>query len=513
MAERHLFLSPHYDDTVYSCAATMYTLAQSGAEVLNLTVMAGLPQPPFPQTPVLADNLTRWQAGEHPMQTRRIEDQNAAGVLGIETLYMPCLDCLYRTDETGEALYPTEASLWQVAHTADPVAGQLSAFPLAMSRFRRVYAPLAIMPSDWALIGAYIYYASIAETPLLVAIITGTILVSGILRLGSTLGTIETIGGFIAAIVALSMSDSVGLDALLNDPLEYAPAALITLLMAALATVWYNSIDEENHVNRKRVRREIEESRARLDDMRERARAFAEMAAMLNSTLDYDKILDAAMDIGRLSIRHDPRERVISMALMVINDTDLEIATARGIPHIDLNHRLEGRDGLIADAIAEGYPLIINDGEYDPELRRLRCFKNIRTTLCIPLRSNFETYGVLIFGSTAEGAINEDHTDTLAAIGTQAAIALHNAALYTDLHDEKEKLMRVEENGRKALVRDLHDVPTQTISAVAMNLSTIPIIAERHPEQLRDEVESIRQMALRASEELRHVIDVTCLRG
>lgn len=370
----------------------------------------------------------------------------------------------------------------------------------------RIYAPLAIMPSDWALIGAYISYASIEQTPLLLAIITGTILVSGILRLGSTLGVIETIGGFVAAVVALSMTESVGLDALLSNPLDYAPAALITLLMAALATVWYNSIDEENHINRKLVRKEIEESRARLDDMRERARAFADMAAMLNSTLDYDKILDAAMDIGRLSIRHDPRERVISMALMVINDTDLEIATARGIPHIDLDHTFEGRDGLIADAIAEGYPLIIDSGEYDPELRRMRCFKNIRTTLCIPLRSNYETYGVLIFGSTAEGAINEDHTDTLAAIGTQAAIALHNAALYTDLHDEKEKLMRVEENGRKALVRDLHDVPTQTISAVAMNLSTIPIIAERHPETLQDEIESIRQMALRASEELRHVM-------
>jgi signal transduction histidine kinase len=370
----------------------------------------------------------------------------------------------------------------------------------------RVYAPAAIMPSDWALIAAYVYYAPPEQNPLLIALFVGTILMSGVLRLGSALGMIEIIGCLIAASAALSFSENAGLDALLANPMDYAPSALIVLLMAMLATVWYNTIDEENHISRKQVRKEIKESRSRLEDMRERARAFAEMAATLNSTLDYDRILDAAMDIGRLSIRHNPRERVISMALMVVNETDLEIATARGIPHIDLNQTFQGQQGLIADAIKEGYPLIIDNGEYDPELRQMRCFKNIRTTLCIPLRSNFETYGVLIFGSTAEGAINEDHTDTLAAIGTQAAIALQNAALYTDLHEEKEKLMRVEENGRKTLVRDLHDVPTQTISAVAMRLSTIPMIARNHPEQLQDEIEEIRQMATRASEELRHVM-------
>lgn len=122
----------------------MHRLAQSGAEVLNLTVMAGMPQPPFPETPVLEDNLTRWQAGEHPMQTRRSEDQNAAAILGADTLYLPCLDCLYRTHPaTDEALYPTEKSLWQAPHAADPVPAQIAAFPLNLAGFRRVYAPLA----------------------------------------------------------------------------------------------------------------------------------------------------------------------------------------------------------------------------------------------------------------------------------------------------------------------------------------------------------------------------------
>jgi signal transduction histidine kinase len=39
-----------------------------------------------------------------------------------------------------------------------------------------------------------------------------------------------------------------------------------------------------------------------------------------------------------------------------------------------------------------------------------------------------------------------------------------------------------------------------------MHLSTIPMIVERSPEKLRDEIENIRQMALRATEEIRHVM-------
>ena len=59
----------------------------------------------------------------------------------------------------------------------------------------------------------------------------------------------------------------------------------------------------------------------------------------------------------------------------------------------------------------------------------------------------------------------------------------------------------------KELVRDLHDVPTQTISAVAMRLGVIPRMMERDSqEKIVEEVEMIREMALRATEEIRHVL-------
>lgn len=77
------------------------------------------------------------------MQTRRTEDQNAAAIIGADTLYMSLLDCLYRVDDTGQALYPTEESLWQALHPSDPATAQVAASPVDVTRFRRIYAPLA----------------------------------------------------------------------------------------------------------------------------------------------------------------------------------------------------------------------------------------------------------------------------------------------------------------------------------------------------------------------------------
>ncbi|MEO1166238.1 MAG: PIG-L family deacetylase [Chloroflexota bacterium] len=141
MSKHHLFLSPHYDDATYSCGGVIYSLVQAGDTVTILTIMAGEPQPPFPNTPVLQDNHTRWEAGENPVQVRRQEDKIAAQLLGVETQYLDILDCIYRID--GQTpLYPTEASLWHTTHAQDNTLGQLKATPLPKADV--MYVPFGV---------------------------------------------------------------------------------------------------------------------------------------------------------------------------------------------------------------------------------------------------------------------------------------------------------------------------------------------------------------------------------
>lgn len=379
----------------------------------------------------------------------------------------------------------------------------------------QVYAPIFILGGDWLLIAAYTYYILSYTVPsggistafagqqlVLLGGLMSVMIASGILRLGQSLGLMHLGGTFVISIGAFAILPTLAINQLGVLMVPFVISALI----AAITYLWYGLLDGATNTRSVRLRQENEAYRRRLDDMRSRMGSLADMAATLNATLNYDKILNATMDIGRLSIRGNPKERLISMALMVEADGSLGIATARGIPHNDNHHSFEAKYGILEETLREGRPMVRYDGENDPELSKMIAFKNIRSTLVIPLRAGYENYGLLVFGSTQDQAINEDHIDTLAAIGTQATIALRNAVLYSDLMEEKERIIRIEENGRKALVRDLHDIPTQTISAVAMQLSIIPMIAERSPERLEEEVTGIRDMALRATEEIRHVM-------
>lgn len=136
-----VFLSPHYDDAIYSCGATIYDLVQHGHDVTIWTLMAGIPTLPLPDTPVLVDNHQRWQMGENPVLMRRQEDTTASQIVGATTRYSDVLDCIYRTADA-EALYPTENSLWEHIHTDDPAVKQLQ--HLSIQDIDQLYAPLGV---------------------------------------------------------------------------------------------------------------------------------------------------------------------------------------------------------------------------------------------------------------------------------------------------------------------------------------------------------------------------------
>jgi LmbE family N-acetylglucosaminyl deacetylase len=136
-----LILSPHYDDAVYSCGGTIYTLVQQGEDVQILTIMAGLPTLPLPETPIVQFLHEKWELGDNQVMERRREDEAAAKLLGAKTRYLDIPDCIYRrVDE--EAPYPTVDSLWGEVHPNDPAHAVLAKQDL--EDFELIYAPLAI---------------------------------------------------------------------------------------------------------------------------------------------------------------------------------------------------------------------------------------------------------------------------------------------------------------------------------------------------------------------------------
>lgn len=139
----HIFLSPHYDDAVYSAGGTIHQLANQQQRVTVITTMAAIPQPPFPDTPIIRENHQRWDAGENPVYQRRDEDADALNMLGAQGVYLNIPDCIYR--QSSAPFYPDEASLWGPIHPEDTAREILhEALPQLITDNAVVYAPLGV---------------------------------------------------------------------------------------------------------------------------------------------------------------------------------------------------------------------------------------------------------------------------------------------------------------------------------------------------------------------------------
>jgi signal transduction histidine kinase len=239
---------------------------------------------------------------------------------------------------------------------------------------------------------------------------------------------------------------------------------------------------------------------------RERARAIYEMASILNATLDYNKVLEAALDVGVLGLREMEPDARLRGCVLLFRDNALHVASSRGLTRKDKNIIIEGQRGVVGLALRQAEPIFASDPRRDPELRYFVAFQDCRSILCIPLRAGFDNYGVLLFASEQPNAFDGEQVGLLSAIGTQATIALQNAVLYGNLLEEKERIVEVEEDARKKLARELHDGPTQRVAAIAMRINLTRRLIEREPDQAGEELWKVEELARKTTREIRHML-------
>lgn len=90
-----IYLSPHFDDAVFSCGGLLWEQVQAGDTVQIWTVCAGEPLPgAFSQFAQL--HHLRWESGEQAVAQRKLEDQLACRRVGAAFHYLPVPDCIYR---------------------------------------------------------------------------------------------------------------------------------------------------------------------------------------------------------------------------------------------------------------------------------------------------------------------------------------------------------------------------------------------------------------------------------
>ncbi|MDF1512762.1 MAG: GAF domain-containing sensor histidine kinase [Anaerolineae bacterium] len=253
-----------------------------------------------------------------------------------------------------------------------------------------------------------------------------------------------------------------------------------------------------------------EQARLTLQSAHQKTRLIFELASTLSTTLNYELILEAALDVSDTGLRkfftEDKSIVQIGLILLFGLDHKLYVAANRGIPEPDVSLSFPAENGVLAEAVLSAKPQIINRPEEDIELGFLQGIKECQQAIIVPLRAGYESYGFLLLASQEDNVYTEDFSELLVAICNQAVLALQNAILYQNLMDDKDRLVTIEEEARKHLAQNLHDGPTQAIASIAMRLNHIRALLHTEPEKASDELIKVEKMARLTTKEIRQML-------
>ena len=130
----------------------IYQQTKRGETVAVITLFAASPFPDHLLSRYAQSLHQRWQmSGPHegdfsdPPAVRREEDRRALATLGrdIQVVHCDLLDCIYRVDADGEAIYTSDEAIFGAVHPGDPALSDLHSVP-TLPGGSMLYLPLSI---------------------------------------------------------------------------------------------------------------------------------------------------------------------------------------------------------------------------------------------------------------------------------------------------------------------------------------------------------------------------------
>lgn len=246
---------------------------------------------------------------------------------------------------------------------------------------------------------------------------------------------------------------------------------------------------------------------------RERRGTIFEMISALSATLNYERVLDTALSLSAetLSELNIPQVEKMVGAVLLFSDAEgrnpaLCLAASHNFSPTDQGLELPGVSGLVAHTIDEGQPELTRQLNSDAELSKVLSLQLCRSAYCLPLRSGLDAYGLLLFAHPDPDFFAPERREVLDIVARQAIVAIQNARLYRDLEQEKNRMAEIQEESRKKLARDLHDGPTQSISAIAMRVNFARRLMDRDLKAAAEELYKIEELARRTTKEIRHML-------
>ncbi|MCL4870727.1 MAG: GAF domain-containing sensor histidine kinase [Anaerolineae bacterium] len=259
----------------------------------------------------------------------------------------------------------------------------------------------------------------------------------------------------------------------------------------------------------KKLDNDVGKELVRLQKAKKRAESLQNMTSTLRTSLNFEKVVEASLDVCALAFEEmGIPSRALIGAVMLYDGDELVPLASRGFTMRDLGKTVPANvGGIIHESLKQAEPVATDDPGHDPVLKYYSAFANSFAAVSVPLRAGYQNYGAMVLGSVEKNiTFTEEHFDLFNAVADQSVIALENARFYQQLEEEKQRIIQAEEDARKSLSRDLHDGPTQTISAIVMRINFIRSLLMRDPKQAVQELEKVEELAKGAVRDIRGML-------
>ncbi len=335
-------------------------------------------------------------------------------------------------------------------------------FRVPEERFR--LASLALMLFEMFLISLLIYYtrnSPIAEFDILYALP----IVNISLWFGVREGLVYGVLGSIALTVTLAFSGR------LEWPgsVGYMLGRFLFFILAGLGMGYMAEFAESE--SKEKSRRMVELT------------ALSGFATIFDSTLQEDKVYTNLGNAISRSINPD--------AVLVFRfdqeQEKLSVVSSSGVSDSEASLSIPARYGMIGRIVQDRMSILLNDTDKERGYRQLLESQRIRSAVYAPMKWREEVYGVAFAGSQQKDWFKENDLNLLSALSVQAALAIHNSRLYSDLEDRIGELHAIFEIDKAItsaidLETVLQQIVQMSIGLLDAKISSIMLVDEESDE-------------------------------
>jgi len=236
-------------------------------------------------------------------------------------------------------------------------------------------------------------------------------------------------------------------------------------------------------------------------------KVLQDVARNLTSELDLNKLL---REIVRAAVRV---LKATDGSLLLWDEATNELVfavTEGGVGEALEGRRMPADRGIAGWVLTHRQPDIVHEVRSDERFYRAideSLGYHTSSLVAVPMITKGQSIGVLeVLNKKSGERFDENDRDILYALAGQAAIAIMNAHLYQEVHEEKDRIIALEEDVRKELARDFHDGPAQTLAAMIMGIELLEALPEQTPESVAKGLAELRTMATKTLHQVRNMI-------